>query len=243
MVTGKIKFFCIQLFYPVIRLSNRVRWRFGRAYRCSYSSIEPHVKHIAPGMVIVTRRDYELTNLFIYSYWTHAGLVVSDNVLVEAVGKGIRKTTIEKFFEKVDDFAVYSPGVGDPAIIRKACEYAEKSVGLTYNFSFRLKKRSYYCSELIYRAFEAGFCKCSGTFEYTEFGRPYWEGKMIITPEWLVASPLSWEKIASNGAEHAADSISTGTDHMPLPRRAPDLLHKESGLFHVPGDKALCTES
>jgi hypothetical protein len=211
MVTGKIKFFCILLFYPIIRFSNRIRWRFGRAYRCSFDSIRPYIGLLSPGVVILTRRDYELSNLFIHGYWTHAGLVVADKVLVEAVGIGIRKTTLEKFFHKVDDFAVFRPGMGDPAVIRKACDYAETTIGLTYNFSFRLKKRSFYCSELIYRAYEAGLSSGSGPIDYTEIGKPYWEGKMIITPEWLVSSPLSWEKIASYGPACAVPCLNAGT--------------------------------
>ena len=240
MVTGSLKFFCIALFNPFVRISSRIRWRFGRPCRCPFSVFRPFSAVLEPGMVIVTRKEYELTNLFIHGFWTHAGLVVGNGILIEAVGKGIRRTAIEEFFSKVDDFAVYRPGIADREIIRKACDYAEKAVGLNYNYTFRLTNRSFYCSELIYRAFEEGIRHAGETFDYLKAGQLYRDGKMIITPEWLVSTPLQWERVASSRQDMPGLGH-TSPENVPLPGRAGKFLHPVPCLFHAPGDHSLCT--
>ena len=196
MTTSNLKFFGILFFNPFVRSANLVSWRFGRPYGCSFDSIRPYIETLRPGMVIVTRTNFLFGNLFIHGYWTHAGLVMPGNKLIEAVGGGVRETTLEQFFLQADDFAVYDPVVADHEIARHACEFAKQAIGLKYNFSFRRKLRKYYCSELIYLSFETGLRKCRGTMDYTEFAKPYWERRFIITPDWLVASPLQWKKIS-----------------------------------------------
>lgn len=233
MTTSKFKFFCILICNPLVRIASRISFRNGRPYRCSFDSLKHLLGDLKPGMVILTRTDYNFGNLFIHGYWTHSGLMISRDEMIEAVGRGVRKTTLENFFAKVDDFAVFNPLSADKEVTRTACEFAERAVGMQYNYTFRRKRRSFYCSELIYLSFEKGLRKCRGTLEYTEFGRPYWEKRMIITPDWLVTSPLNW-------ARTSAALVPSGTDpgpaeDMPLAGRARKLFYMKPALFHRPG--------
>lgn len=232
MTTSNFKFFCILMCNPVVRIANNINWRFGRPYRRSFESLRPLLHELKPGMVILTRTDHVFGNLFIHGYWTHSGLLISKDEVIEAVGKGVRKSTLEKFFLKVDDFAVYDPLSADLEITRTACEYAEGAIGMNYNFTFRRRHKSVYCSELIYLSFEKSLRKCRGTLYYTEFGRPYWEKRMIITPDWLVTSPLKWKKMTAPVL--SSDGLPPPAEDMAFAGRARELPDKESGLFHRP---------
>ena len=83
---------------PFAMLANKINWRFGRPYRRNYEFVKPHIQRFAPGMIILSHKDYELTNLFIGGYWTHVAIIVSQNEVIEAISKGVVKTNTKKFF-------------------------------------------------------------------------------------------------------------------------------------------------
>jgi hypothetical protein len=166
MITSDLKFFGIRFFHPFVRVASRISWRFGRPYRCTFGNLEPYIPELKPGMVIVTRTNHLFSNVWIHGYWTHAGLVLPGNSLIEAVGGGVRESTLQKFFQGTDDFAIYEPTAASGTVAITACEFARKAVGLKYNFSFRRKPNRYYCSELIYLSFEEGMRKSRHTREF-----------------------------------------------------------------------------
>jgi hypothetical protein len=55
----------ILLLYPFIRLANRINWRFGRSYKCERVNVDGIRPLLTPGMLVLTHKDYEFTNLFI----------------------------------------------------------------------------------------------------------------------------------------------------------------------------------
>ena len=237
MITSDLKFFGIRFFLPVVRVASRISWRFGRPYRCNFRDLEPYIPELKPGMVIVTRTNHLFSNLWIHGYWTHAGLVLPGNNLIEAVGGGVRESTLQKFFQKTDDFAIYEPTAACGSVAMAACEFAKKAVGLKYNFSFRRKPNRYYCSELIYLSFEEGVRTSHNTREYTAFGSPYWNRRFIITPDWLISSPLRWKRISIPCS--AAQKRPHAPEHVPLSGRTGKPVDSKPGLFQHPGYRPL----
>ena len=152
-IPGKIFIFTVIFIQPVIRLSNRINWRFGRAYRCSHLDTGHFLPALTPGMIILSHKDYEFTNFFISGYWTHSAIVTEDIHVIEAVGKGVIRTRLKDFISTVDDFIVLRPVSYETQDMRKAGEHVIKYLGYPYNFYFVPSKKYVYCSELIFRAY------------------------------------------------------------------------------------------
>jgi len=143
----------VRLFNPFIRLSNKINWRAGRPYRCHDYPFVQVKDSVKPGMVILSHKEYELTNLFIRGYWTHAAMVISEDMVVEAVSKGVVKKPLKEFISTLDDFTIIRPGNCDHEEMALAGKYIQYAIGYPYNFTFKSRDDSYYCSELIYRAY------------------------------------------------------------------------------------------
>lgn len=241
MITSKLKFFGIRFFNPVIRIANRITWRFGRPYRCSGDIAASLINVLRPGMLVVTRTEYLFGNLWIHGYWTHVAMVMPGNDLIEAVGSGVRSVSPNDLLKHIDDWAVFCPSLAGNDLVHAACTFARQATGLKYNFSFRRKFRKYYCSELIYQAFESGSRTCGGTEELTSYGRPYWDKKFIITPDWLVTMPLGWIQVA--GALMPAHSLFPAPEHVPFAGRTGEFPDLEPATFHRPAYIPLGTVS
>jgi cell wall-associated NlpC family hydrolase len=134
---------------PITRFINRINWRFGRPFSCTYQQIDPFREHLQPGVVILTHKKYEFSTLFIPGYWTHSALVVSQGLIVEATGKGVCMNTLESFFSTVDDFIVLKPRFCCQDTMKKAGEQASTLVGYPFSFDFRTSNEMFYCSGLI----------------------------------------------------------------------------------------------
>jgi hypothetical protein len=183
--------------YPFIRLGNKINWRAGRPYRCTGISIEPFRHRLKPGMVILVHKDYELTNFFIKGYWTHAGFVISDEFIVEAISKGVIKKSLDEFISRVDDFIILEPGFCDFTVMEKASEYVQMVIGYPYNFTFRSRYDSYYCSELVYRAYAHSDDRQSQHDNSRPAIREMRSGK-ILKPQGLLESRPDWQVVDFN---------------------------------------------
>jgi hypothetical protein len=179
---------------PFIRIANKINWRFGRPYQCTHESLYPFIELLQPGTVILSHKKYELTNWFIRGYWTHAAVFITDSCVIEAVSKGVMKKTLETFIKTVDDFIILKPKFCDHHTMKEAAEFLEKTVGYPYNFSFKSKKESFYCSELVYRAY-------SQTSRWHHVKREYpeklWDfhSDEIVLPQNLLESTLLWQVV------------------------------------------------
>jgi len=138
---------------PFIRLAGRISWRMGRPFRGRFVRIERIMKNIEPGMVILTHKDFEFTNFLIRGYWTHAALVISGTEIVEAVGEGVTRKSLEEFFSTVDDFILLKPKFCSDSAMSKAVEFAGKAIGCAYNYYFIPRERSFFCTELVLNAY------------------------------------------------------------------------------------------
>jgi uncharacterized protein YycO len=144
-------------------------------------------------MVILSHKEYEFTNFFIRGYWTHAAMVISQDTVVEAVSKGVIKKSLKDFISTLDDFCIIMPRHCDSDEMIKASEFVQKVVGYPYNFTFRSREDSYYCSELIYRVYLEALKAGKAENHFPSGFRDLYNGSIIIPqnladykPEWKV---------------------------------------------------------
>jgi hypothetical protein len=189
-----IAFQLLLLCNPFIRLANKVNWRFGRAYEGSPRPLAPFIGLMQPGMVILSHKKFELTNWFIRGYWTHAAIFIGDNNIIEAVSKGVVIKDLETFVNTVDDFIILKPKFCDPDVMKEAVDFLKATVGRPYNFTFRSREESFYCSELVYRAY-------SQTSKWKHVREQYHEkiwsyhSDRILVPQNILESEFLWQVV------------------------------------------------
>jgi hypothetical protein len=187
-------FLIILLFNPFIRLANRIRWRFGRNYKCAGVDTTEIIPLLKPGMVILTHKDFELTNLFINGYWTHTAIVTSEDTVVEAISKGVVTKPLQTFLSTVDDFLILKPRFCSFESMRSASEHVKQFVGFPYNFTFRPDEDSVYCSELIFRAYSRTPEWDTIARNSKEDVREFYDGSILL-PHSFSKSQLLWQHV------------------------------------------------
>ncbi len=138
---------------PFAMVANKINWRIGRPYRSQFAALQPHIEKLAPGMIILSHKDFELTNWFINGYWTHVAVIASENHIIEAVSKGVVKTNICDFFSSVDDFIILEPVFCSRSSMLEAVRFMEQYIGYPYNFKFIPSNQSFTCIDLVGRAY------------------------------------------------------------------------------------------
>ena len=179
---------------PLIRFSKHLTWRFGRKFRCSDLDLEKIRKVMIPGMILLSRRDFQISNFFIEGYWTHTAMIMPREKIIEATPKGVILKELQDFFLKTDDFVLLKPrfcGFHDMEI---ACGHASKTVGSPYSFDFNNSDDSFYCSELVLKVY-AKTCGWNrkDLHEPSEF-RHLCDGK-IVRPHDLYQDRNAWEVV------------------------------------------------
>jgi uncharacterized protein YycO len=149
----KIRLISFYFFKPIIRLAGKINWRIGRPYKVRKDKLQEMKMKIKPGMVVLTHKEYELTNLFIPGYWTHSAMIVSKDEIVEAAGQGVMKKKLDDFFQSIDDFLLLEPCFCDRSAMQKASKFANQVIGYSYNYFFMPRDRSFFCTELIFNAY------------------------------------------------------------------------------------------
>ena len=112
------------------------------------------MKVLKPGDAIVTRTRGEMANLFIPGFYSHLGMYVGKDVIIEAVGRGVVETDIVEFIMKKDNFCILRPLFATKEQSAVAVEEAKKLVGLPYDYAFHPANNAFYCSELIYYSYK-----------------------------------------------------------------------------------------
>jgi len=143
------RFFCYLLLLSI----NNINWRFGRHFWCEGSHKQIH-RFIYPGMVILTRKRHEFSNLLIPGYWTHAAMIISNEHIVEATIRGVIKTKISELLKFVDDFVILRPAFCTSKGMVKASNHAIEAMGIPYNFTFNHENKAFYCSQLVHWAYQ-----------------------------------------------------------------------------------------
>lgn len=139
---------------PASRLANKISWRFGRKYRFQNNFQSIISNKLKPGMIVLSHKNYEFTNLFIKGYWTHAAVIVTKNEIVEALSSGVMQNKVKDFFSTSDDFIILEPINMDERSKEEAIRFIKNKVGSPYNFSFIQSDDKFTCSDLVGRAYK-----------------------------------------------------------------------------------------
>ncbi len=182
---------------------------------------------LAPGDVIITRRDYAASNLFLPGYWPHAslhlgppsvrhemGIAVSDGVaqrwtgpvrVLEARKDGVLLRALDDTLS-VDAVAVIRPRLA-PADLARALSAALRHEGKLYNFDFDFFRADrLVCTQLVHRAFDG-----IGGLQFDLVRRA---GRLTLSAEDLLDMALRYrgfEPVAVFGAAGCRRRLVTGS--------------------------------
>ncbi|MGA3013163.1 MAG: YiiX/YebB-like N1pC/P60 family cysteine hydrolase [Bacteroidales bacterium] len=183
-------------FIPIIRASKYIDWRLGRKYKYSGLNLENIRKVAKPGMILLSRKEFQISNYFIDGYWTHSAMIMPGEKVIEATTKGVTLREMEEFFRRTDDFVILKPRFCGIQAMEEACTHATKIVGAPYSFDFNNSDESFYCSKLILKVY-AKTCgwNIKNLHEPGEF-KQLCDGK-IISPSDLYKNKKAWEVVFS----------------------------------------------
>lgn len=111
------------------------------------------------------------------SIYTHCGIVtIKGNTpyVIEAVKK-VREVPLEQWVKngRNGSFAVARyKGAISKSERKSIMDFAKKQIGKDYDYLFQWSNSKMYCSELVWKAYEKGNIKISGTKKFTDY--PIW---------------------------------------------------------------------
>ncbi len=98
----------------------------------------------------------EVSSLFISGPLTHASLYAGNKKFIEAVGDGVRTSSLHHMFTEYDTLAVLRLPKKTPQRrkkIKEALKYAEEQIGKPYDFDFSPGSGKLFCTELVNYAY------------------------------------------------------------------------------------------
>jgi len=126
---------------------------------------------VCEGDILLRRFDGYLNTIFTPGFWGHAGIYVGFNQVVHAIGTGAEAEDILDFC-RCDAICVLEPlGCNKEAAIDCTLDMANKNI--PYDFDFSSENETYYCTELVDKAYNGIF--------YNDY--QVVAGKMILTPD------------------------------------------------------------
>jgi uncharacterized protein YycO len=117
---------------------------------------------LQPGDVILEANDeypgWEVNaKLLLKSDWVHAALYVGNDTIIDATTErnGVATVSVDDF-SKCHHLAVLRPAYKTDADKQAALKYAHDSIGIPYDFDWRLDNKALYCTEFVANALKAG---------------------------------------------------------------------------------------
>lgn len=186
------------LISPFSMLANKISWRAGRPYRSTFDQVRPVIHCLEPGMVILSHKNYELTNVFINGYWTHVAMM-GEGFVIEAVSRGVIRTPVDRFFSSVDDWMILDPVFCPPCSRQNAVAFMEQYIGYPYNFAFMPRENAFTCIDLICKAYnlQARRGKSGDLHPLDLIG---YFSRDIILPENILELPGCWRTVLRSGS-------------------------------------------
>lgn len=117
-------------------------------------------KSVESGAVILSLGYGHIGNVLIPGHWSHAALVVDDEWVIEALGRGVVKTRLKDFLKTKDEICVMLPKFADISQQVDAVIEAEKLVGMPYDWEFEPNDEQFYCFELVWHAYDTVIEDC-----------------------------------------------------------------------------------
>lgn len=114
---------------------------------------EQMLELLQPGDVLVTRKEYAVTNYFLPGYWPHVAMYVGGRQVVESMKDGVLEREMSSPFGN-DSVAVIRPRL-ESEMIERAIDRARSHVGKPYDFDFDFTRADrLVCTEVVYRSYE-----------------------------------------------------------------------------------------
>lgn len=150
-------------------------------------------KLLTPGMVCLTRRDYEASNVLQPGFWKHAAMFVGNDtkgipVVIEAIGKGVSKTGILDFMFSEDYIKILKPKFTGPNEMMNAAGNARSLEGQPYDYQFKPANKAWYCSEVIWWSYNMVVADSPFTPRTTL-------GVQTVTPQDFENAKEKWETV------------------------------------------------
>ena len=147
---------------------------------------------LRPGDAILVFKDGELSNLFIPGYWSHSGIYCgiegSIAYVVEAIGIGVVKTDLIDIVLSRDAIMICRPKFATPGESNKASDWAKDQIGKDYDLFFSPENDAFYCSELIWLAYQ-------NTMGILPFTLRKTLGVLTVTPQDIANATTKWDVV------------------------------------------------
>lgn len=156
----KLRLLIFKILHPFLVLSGKIHvpWSIKKCNGLTYYKFLD--KKPTPGLIFVSKILGELTDWEIPGFWKHAYLYVGENNgiphnIIEAEGKGVQYTDLITSITSKDYFLVFecihprAKEINDLVVA-----YARKEVGTKYDFYLSLDQNTYYCSKLVWFAYD-----------------------------------------------------------------------------------------
>lgn len=146
----KIRYWILKFITPVTRLMGRIELHQILMPDTAYEELDTLLEN---GDVIISRRMWALSNIGIPGFYKHATIFRGGNV-VEAIGTGVQEVPLPKWLYTHDYACVLRAKFANLNQRYIAADRAHAMVGLPYDFEFEPGVKAFYCSELVYWAYQ-----------------------------------------------------------------------------------------
>jgi uncharacterized protein YycO len=137
----------------LIKLLGKIKSPWSEKYVCSEDHDEISLK-IAPGDTLLSTTFGQFSNIFIPGPFKHAAIYLGDELVIEAVGTGVRVISLADFVFKKDRVAVLRPNFMSAFLAEAAAQYLSNFAGVEYDYLFTPGVERFYCSELVQFGYE-----------------------------------------------------------------------------------------
>lgn len=138
---------------------------------------EVAMQSMRDGDILLSREAWHFTNMFIPGFWSHAAIYGQGKV-VESVAPAVQIVDFRDWVIEMHNWCVLRPMQADPTSGRDAFKFACAQDDKPYNYKFQKSDKSFWCSGLVYDAWEANSLWAQDVF----VKRLTW-GEWSVTPE------------------------------------------------------------
>jgi uncharacterized protein YycO len=146
----QIRLFGLRLVRPIIK--------FIDGFHLPHTNIDDDafeilLRDLQDGDILLSRNNWNLTNLTIPGFWKHAA-IYCQGYAIEAVGDGVRKEHFAKWLFTKDHVIVLRPTFCHELVRSAAGVVAASMIGKPYDLDFSPGVEAFYCSELVYWSYD-----------------------------------------------------------------------------------------
>lgn len=118
----------------------------------SYFDLNEMIKIIQDGDIVLSRKNWELSNIFMPGQWKHCGIYLNGFIYEAVTMEGVRKISLEQFFYKKDAVGLSRYRALSAAQVHSGMVFLEAILGSPYQWEFAISNdKRYFCSELAYQ--------------------------------------------------------------------------------------------